>query len=104
MRGILHKSFIFNHLRPAARPGYRNPLIFNDLRQRSLSRVSSNFSHAMRKSFERISCPRRQAESARRLQNADKRNKFFRAIRLSVIILFFLNHQARSKHQSHDND
>jgi hypothetical protein len=43
----------------------------------------------MRKSFERVSCPRRQAKSARRLQKADKRNKVFRAIRLIVIVFGF---------------
>jgi hypothetical protein len=89
MRGILHKSFIFNHLRPAARPGCRNPLIFNDLRHRSLSLVSSNFSHAARYIFAKPSRLRRDARSAQRLKTHDKRNKFFLAIRLNVIILFF---------------
>ena len=80
---------MFNHLRPAARPGRRNPLIFNDLLQRSLSRVSSNFSHADRYIFAKPSRFRRDAQSAQRLKTHDKRNKFFLANRLSVIILFF---------------
>jgi hypothetical protein len=79
----------FQALAPRGGARRRKSLIFNALRHRSLSRMSSIFSHAASRIFARSSRPRRDAASARRLKNSDKRNKFFRAIIFSVIVFDF---------------
>jgi len=99
---VLHKLLIPNGLRLAGPARQRNLLIYNTLCHRSLSRVSSNFSHAARYIFAKPSRFRRDALSARRLKKHDKRNRFFLAIRLNVIILFFKNGNAQGKPKGYD--